>query len=148
MEKEGELLREKLQEERRLFGLEEEQKTEEGKRQEEANVKKVERDNEIKLDELKKLNQQTLEWATAACEVNIKKLGDKSEERMRKKIGEQEAVMQAFRRSMEEGDFQDMMPKEADPTPLPECPVSWLALPSPLGPGVHGGHVGPHLPVR
>merc|ERR1719319_798711 len=79
MEREGEILREKLQEELRLFGLEEEQKTEEGKRQEETNVKNVERDNDIKLDELKKLNQQKLEWATAACEVNIKKLGDKSE---------------------------------------------------------------------
>merc|ERR1712129_3386 len=123
MEKEGELLREKLQEELRLYGLDEEQKTEEGKRREEANVKKVERDNDIQLDELKKLNRQKLEWAAAACEANIKKLGDKSEERMRKKIGEQEAVMQAFRRSMEEDDFQDMMPKEADPTPLPECPV-------------------------
>ena len=66
---------------------------------------------------------------------------------MRKKIGEQEAVMQAFRRSMEEDDFQDMMPKEADPTPLPECPVSWLPSPSPLGPGVHGANDGPHLPV-
>ena len=129
MEREGEILREKLQEELRLFGLEEEQKTEEGKRQEEANVKKVESDNNIKLEELKKLNQQKLEWAAAACEVNIKKLCAKSEERMRRKIAEQEAIMQAFRASIEDEDFLDMVPKEADPTPLPECPVSWLPFP-------------------
>jgi len=107
----------------RQTALAEELRMQEGKREEEAKISMVEKENEVRLEEVKKLNLQRLEQATSICEENIRKLGIESEGRLKKKIDEQEAMVQALRKNLEEEDYKDMHPKEVEPTPFPECPV-------------------------